>query len=1030
MFTEERIGEILRQLNILRYPEVQPVTGWKMCKQTGETKPLPDNNNENWAVAPAAIIWGGQMEYYSFKNTVTIPEEFAGKTVELNITTGKEGEWDSTNPQFSAYVNGKMRQGLDVNHCSLRLSDCASAGEKYDIYLSAFTGTQNFHLLFDAKLRTVDSDVTELYYDMLVPWETACIVDTESKDYFELISALEESINSLDLRKPGSAAYRNSIKAADEVLKNAFYTRERESEALIDCVGHTHIDVAWLWTLAVTRDKSVRSFSTVLELMKRYPEYLFMSSQPQLYKFVKDTAPDIYDQIKQRVAEGRWEAEGSMWLEPDCNLSSGEALIRQIIHGKQFFRREFGVDNEILWLPDVFGYSAALPQIMKKSNIRYFMTTKISWNEYNKIPYDSFYWKGIDGTKILTHFITTRDYESARFSSRTSEVFYSPFSTTYVGYINPSQMKGAWQRYQQKQLNDEVLVCYGHGDGGGGPTEEMLEAQRRLAYGLPGCPKTRQFTAREFFHNLEKNLDGKKVPVWTGELYLEYHRGTYTSMARNKKYNRRSEFALTNLENDSLIAEKLCAVNYPKQELHDHWEVLLRNQFHDILPGSSIYEVYEDSKKEYEKLLSFAAEEDLSRLKKIADGVGKTLVFNRNGQALSALVEVDENEPIENKQIIGNGKALAWAENVPAKGYTVLKNTLPDLGRVSVSCDKVETPFAILSFNSAGQISSWYDKTASRELLQKGKTGNVLMTYEDKPHRFDNWNIFDYYKQKQWPVDQLTEIKVGENGLFRSSLELKWQYQDSVIEETIYFYSFSPRVDFNFRTDWKEDQILLKALFPVAINSSEATFEIQYGNVKRSTAVNTSWDEAKFEVCYHKWMDISEGGYGVSFLNDCKYGVGIEENEVGLSLLKCGMDPNPYADREYHEATYSVMPHRDGWQQADTVQQAYLLNNPLIACCSNHASGNLPENFSLVSADQKNIMIEAVKKCEEENAYIVRLYEFDNRQTKTKIALSGKASKVWLCDMLENRQQLIAENCTEFSVDCASFEIVSLLIEE
>ena len=1021
MFTVNRIGEITNQLSQLRYPDSIRVQEWKIQIQHGETRPDPSIMDGEWTDIPPSGIWGGDREYRVFRGKVVIPEHFHGKCVDFQLLTGQEGQWDATNPQFSVYVDGVLRQGFDVNHTALRLTDNAVAGTTYDLFLSAFTGTQNFHLQFNTSLRTVDPVTEKLYYDLLIPWQVLCLLEKDDPAYLELAEILTGAVNLLDMRKPGSKAYYESVEAAEALLTQALYTNPRESAATVCCIGHTHIDVAWLWTLAVTQDKAVRSFSTVLELMKKYPEYRFMSSQPQLYQYVKKNAPEIYAQIQERVAEGRWEAEGGMFLEADCNLTSGESLVRQFLYGKRFFKQEFGVDNQILWLPDVFGYSAALPQIMKKSGIRYFMTTKISWNATNRLPYDSFFWKGIDGTKILTHFIPTRDYVQPGSNSGNTTI------TTYTGDLHPRQMKGAWQRYQQKNLNRQVLCAYGYGDGGGGPTGWMLESQRRMAYGIPGCPRTKQTSALEFFNQLSRDLEGKKVPIWSGELYLEFHRGTYTSMARNKKWNRRGEFALTNLESGALLAEQLLAAEYPK--LQKYWEILLRNQFHDILPGSSIFEVYEDSKAEYQKLFQFTAAAEQSYLSGIAEQVGRTIVWNPNGQILSGFVELPHRDGRKHVQQTAAGTYLAWAQNIPAKGYAVLEDTAPAAGPVEISTDRVETPYAAVTLNSKGQITSWFDKTAQRQLLQEGQCGNVLMTYEDKPFNFDNWELQDYYREKFWPVEELLGAEVVENGPFRYALKLQWQYQDSIITEVLYFYPNSPRVDIHFSTDWKEDQILLKALFPVEMNTTEATFEIQYGNVKRSTAVNTSWDQARFEVFHHKWMDVSEGGYGVSFLNDCKYGVSVEENVVGLSLLKCGRDPNPHADREYHEAVYSVFPHLGSWQEAGTVQEAYLLNNPLRAYVSHSGSNALPQRYSLVEHNHRNIMVECVKKAEDGPDTIIRLYEFENRRTDVHLHLHQKAAKIWLCNLLEEQEVLLAENTQDFVVPAEPFGIVTIRVE-
>lgn len=1028
MFAEERIGEILNQLKVLMYPQTEAVCGWKMRhtqKETGCT----EVQDEEWEFIDGQPVWGGDCEYLAFANTVTLPDTFEGKVVEFALKTGREGEWDATNPQFTVYIDGELRQGFDVNHESILLTECAKAGEKYSVFLSAYTGVQNFHLELSAMLRCVDPLIHKLYYDLLIPWQVACTLDKEEYTYVMLIEKLTYAINLLDLRKPGSEGYYVSAKSAEAYLKEQFYTKENETEARVICVGHTHIDVAWLWTLSVTEDKAVRSFSTVLELMRRYPEYTFMSSQPQLYLYVKKNAPEIFAQIRKRVQEGRWEVEGSMFVEPDCNLASGEALVRQILYGKEFFKKEFGAENRILWLPDVFGYSAALPQILKKSKVDYFMTTKISWNEVNKMPYDSFYWEGIDGSRILTHFVTTRDYVSKTRNLRTNNEFTTEFSTNYNGEIHPCQIRGAWQRYQQKNLSRDILCSYGFGDGGGGPTEEMLETQRRLSFGIPGCPATKQGKALTFFRILEENLKGKRVPVWSGELYLEYHRATYTSMARNKRFNRKGEFAMTNLETYSVLAEELTGAVYPNEMLRDNWEVIMRNQFHDILPGSSIEQVYEDSRREYEGLFEAVSHQAEERMQKLADAVGGVVVFNPNGKEMSGLVELAENPGFSNCQKSADGSYLVYAENIPSKGYRRITEgrAAEEVCRAAFDC--LETPFARILFDEHGHITEWYDKKQNRNILKEGQKGNVLIGYEDKPHKYDNWNLFDYYKEKGWEAEELVSGEVMEEGPLRWGLRFVWKYLDSVICEKIYVYPDSARVDFVFEADWKEDQIFLKALFPLDLNSHEATYEIQYGNVKRPTVFNTSWDEARFEVCCHKWMDISEGGYGVSFLNDCKYGVSVEENTVGLSLIKCGRYPNPNADREMHHAIYSVYPHEGSWEEAETVREAYLLNNPMEAYIGAERAVQLPAFYSEVFCENRNIMIEVLKKSEDGDSRVLRFYEFENRRTDAELVFAHKYKKIWSANLLEERELLLAENTDHVHVAVKPFEIVTLVLE-
>ncbi|MDR2933347.1 MAG: glycosyl hydrolase-related protein, partial [Oscillospiraceae bacterium] len=725
-------------------------------------------------------------------------------------------------------------------------------------------------------------------------------------------------------------------------------------------------------------------------------------------------APDVYEQIKRRVREGRWEVNGGMWVEADCNIASGEALIRQFLYGIRFFKDEFSQDNDILWLPDVFGYSAALPQIMQKCGLPYFMTTKISWNEFNKIPYDTFMWEGIDGTKVLTHFIPTRDY-----SGDTGAAHASHF-TTYNGYLKPLQVKGGWKRYQQKHINSEALMAFGYGDGGGGPTKDMLENQRRLAKGIPGCPITKMSTAGDFFKKLEKDVAGNKyLPTWTGELYLEYHRGTYTSMARNKKSNRQSEFMALNTELYALLAEKMAGSAYPQDVIDAQWEIILRNQFHDILPGSSIKEVYDDSKAEYEgvsNVLEELASDALAAVAKhLAAPKGSLIVFNPNGFDSADVVETslpnefdnpvlsDGNNVISTQKTEG-GMYVFRSTAVPGKGYKtyVLQEgeAAPDQA-VTISPECIDTPLLSISLNKKGQFTSIYDKAEKRELLKKGQCGNVLMSYEDKPHNYDAWDVNNYYTEKSWEIGEPSAITVCEAGTVRYGLRIDYPYLDSKIVQVIHVYPDSKRIDIKTEIDWKEKQIFVKALFPFDIHADSATYDIQYGNVIRPTHFNTSWDFARFEVCCHKWLDISEDGYGVSVLNDCKYGCSAHDGVVGISLLKSAVYPNPEADKEKHHFTYSLYPHKGTWKNADTVKEAYRLNNPMRAIEKRDNAGSGPAQYGLVTSNAENVIVEAVKKAQDSDEMIIRLYECYNRRTSACITFGSTVSSVYECDMLE-----------------------------
>lgn len=1014
---KQRIAKLISDLGELRYPEEQQITEYKMVKTKERFCDIENLDISEWDSHTFEELWGGHREYFWFETKVTIPPRFQGKAVEYKLVTGREGKWDAVNPQFSLYVDGKLRQGMDMNHTSAVISEDAVGGKTVRIVLSAFTGDKNFHLQLNSYLRIVDRKTEQYYYDLKVPFEAAMLLPESSDEYIEIIQALNESLNRLDLRQEHSAKYDASLEEAQAYLTKEFYEkRKNDKRPKVFCVGHTHIDVAWQWTLAVTRDKAVRSFSTVLELMRRFPEYKFMSSQPQLYQYVKEDAPEIYAQIKERIREGRWEAEGGMWVEADCNISSGESLVRQFLYGKRFFREEFGAANEILWLPDVFGYSAALPQIMKKCGIRYFMTTKISWNEFDKMPYDTFLWKGIDGTEILTHFSPSRDYNQNPKGSTGLGEHENDYFTTYNAYLSPSQVKGAWQRYQQKHINKEVLMSFGYGDGGGGTTPEEVENQRRTAKDIPGLPQTKMSTAGEFFHELEQHVkDDRYLPKWVGELYLEYHRGTYTSMARNKKYNRKSEFCYKNAELFSVMNQEIAGGNYPIELINRGWECILLNQFHDILPGSSIKEVYEESKEQYDKILEAGGDiidkvlADMGR--HIMAPKGAVIVFNPNSHNVTDMVNTQQ------------GKKLA--RDVPANGYKVFK--LKDMGgndiQLRADNNEMENQYFHVKFNAKGQFTSIYDKKAQRELLAKGKCGNVMMSYEDRPHNFDAWDINNYYNEKSWEVEEEAAVELIEVTDCCARVRTFRHYLNSEITQTIVLYSDIPRIDMEYHIDWKEHQVLLKTLFPLDIHTSEAFFEIQYGHVKRATHQNTSWDFAQFEVCMHKWMDISENGYGVSFLNDCKYGASVQENVVGLTMLKSGIFPNPTADQEIHEFTYSIFPHKGDFREAGTIAQAYQLNNKLFAVEKDEEGGSLPDKMSLLSADQPNVVIEVVKKAEDSDGIIVRLYETFGRRTLCRLTLHQAVSDIMECSLLEENLRRMEHNGQYLDFEIGPFEI-------
>ena len=1001
---KERIGKMLEYLQEQVYPKQVAIPSYKMIRTDERCLDVNNLDTSSWTEITNQELWGGHREYYWFETVVTIPEEFDGECVVYELKTGKEGEWDATNPQFSIFVNGVRVQGLDVNHREIILAEPAKAGDTYRIVLSAFTGDQNFSLKMNSSLKVLDRKTEKYYYDLEVPYQSARLLNTEDQAYITIIQALNESLNLLDMRKEGSKEYYQSLEKAQEYITKEFYEKycDGEKSPIIYCVGHTHIDCAWLWTLRVTEDKAVRSFSTVLELMKEYPEYVFMSSQPQLYKYVKKNAPDVYEQIKERVKEGRWEPDGGMFVEADCNIASGEALVRQFVHGQRFFKEEFGVDNKILWLPDVFGYSAAMPQILKKCGIDYFMTTKLAWNEFNKVPYDTMNWEGIDGSEVFTHMITTLGVGQPETS----------FFTTYNGMLHPDAIMGGWDRYQNKDINNDILISYGYGDGGGGPTRRMLETSKRMEKGIKGVPKVRQAFARTYFDELhEKVKDSKRLPTWIGELYFEFHRGTYTSMARNKRGNRKSEYAMMELELLSVLAESTGKA-YPTEELNRMWEMILTNQFHDILPGSSIHEVYEQTKKEYAEIAETSAKligermEALCGTKDESVTVWNTLGHRRNDVVVlgeTAAEAMTDGTTVYPVQQTKDG-AIVYAENLPSKGYQVLRPTSGAAAETPFAVTEagegytLETPFYTIQIDANGEFTSLFDKENDREVLQSGTTGNELRIYEDKPLQYSAWNLDIFHTEKSWKVEGVRRMEWTENGPVRATLEIEREVMDTVIRQQIHFYAKDRRIDFETYVDWKFAEHVLKVHFPVDVHSDEATFDIQFGNVTRKLHTNTSWDQARFEVCGHKWADISEGSYGVSLMNDCKYGYSMKNRVMTQTLIKSGTEPNLTADQEEHFFTYSLYPHAGTWREAGTEQEALNLNVPAKAV----AGAAEKDRMEFLSVDKRDVVLETVKKAEDGDGVIVRLYEVENARTKVTLHCAEAIASAEETDLLEN----------------------------
>lgn len=991
--TEQRINRMINlikdSISVLTFP-VDEVY-YKECDyKIGTYMPsddgfVPFGANDKWGKTPDSHGW--------FLLKGKMPKKYQFCRIRLNIDTSRDG-WNVYNPQFIAYIDGKAVQGLDTNHRYIELDYC----DEYTVYLYAYTGSMGADLNFRRYFSVIDEKAEKLYYDLTALYGVALLQKETNKEYADLINAIIKAINIIDFRDTASPEYRSSVELACEFIDDFYTDYCGEQLRKVVCMGHTHIDIAWLWTLNQTKEKAQHTFSTVLKLMDKYPNLIFMTSQPQLLKYVKQEDPELYERIKQKVSQGRFELEGAMWVEADCNLTSGESLIRQIIHGKRFFKDEFNVDSEILWLPDVFGYSASLPQICRKCGVDAFVTSKISWNDTNRMPHDVFMWTGIDGTKLFTYFL------SAQQKKRGTE---SPNYVTYVATSDPDYVTGCFDRFTDKALTDEVLLTMGWGDGGGGPTADMCEKSLRLERGIPSCPQAVNDGAVSFINRLKSSISKKGViPEWEGELYLEYHRGTYTSASKNKLLNRNTEFMLRNTELWSVASELIKKTPYPEEQIYDAWEVLLLNQFHDIIPGSCIPEVYKVSREQYSLVRKTLDQIISNSLTNISSDITGSIVFNTTMQA-NATFKINES-------------TYGYFTEMAQAGYS---SAVYDCANSFIfSENTIETPFYTVRFDSDGYICSLFDKNAKREIAN-GSFGRFT-AYEDLPFQYDCWNIEEYHEEKCYDVKGLISferISCGSGAGFIS----KRKFMNSEITQKIIFFEHSRRIDFETNVDWRERNILLKTEFESDINNTDGVFDIQYGFVKRPANRNTSWEKAKFEVCGQKYADISDGGYGLALLNDCKYGHSVRRGKLTLSLLKSSRYPNEYIDCDNHTFTYSALPHEGDFRMNGVLDEAEILNNPPIIFGDSTIAADISP-FSIVKCDSRNIFLGAVKKSYDGKGRVLRFAESFNKRTNAEFEFGFNVSKAYICDMTENEETEIQVNNNKISLEFKPFEIVTI----
>ena len=1036
-YTIDKLRNRIHELDDYRYRDKVELEYFN-TKLNGDRDIAPNIPTGYDGVIKTGETWKGRDLYLWMQKEVDIPLNWENKTVVGIFDFGETGAGNNSGFESLFYLNNKPYQGVDSNHKEVFLPKDIN-GTSVELIFRLWTGLEGGgipreqeHRINRAQLAWLDEKVDDLFYNASVILETIGELDEYSPDKVHLTKILNNAFKLIDWAYPGNEDFYNSLHEASDYLNKEIDKIDKHSVVNVTCIGHTHIDVAWLWRLKHTREKCARSFSTVLRLMERYPEYIFLQTQPQLYEYVKNDYPELYEAIKQKVKDGNWEVDGGMWLEADCNIPSGESLVRQILVGSRFIKEEFNKDVEYLWLPDVFGYSWALPQILKKSGIDMFMTTKISWNQYNRMPHDTFKWRGIDGSEILTHFITTPEPWS-----QPGSWFY-----TYNGRLTPKTVKGVWDAYTDKGITNDLLVSYGFGDGGGGVNREMLEYRKRLDK-MPGLPNVKTGKASEYFRCLKEKVEktDEYVHTWDGELYLEYHRGTYTSQAYTKMMNRKLELLYRETEWLSTVA---CLTNndwslYANNEITKGWKTILRNQFHDIIPGSSITEVYEDAKQEYKEAEDIALDIQ-NKLEEIyinKDEHNWTIVNNSNWDRTESInIKCDEDGSFYDE----DGNKLKYQrnkyeyaveiKNIPALGYKriILKvdDIKDDKNSVFEYCDsKISTPKYNIEWNQYGQLTSIYDKENKREVLAKGERGNVLQMFEDKPMAHEAWDIDIFYQEKMREVKDLQSVELIEVGNLKAVIRFKYKYMNTTISQDMIVYANSSRIDFKTNVDWREKKQLLKVAFVVDIRSTMATYDVQFGNVKRPTHWNTSWDRARFESVAQQWVDLSERNYGVSLLNNCKYGHDIKDNVMRLTLLKSATHPDPVQDQGEQNFTYSLLPHSGDFIDGNTVKHAYELNQPLRAI---KGMLNSEVKKQLFKFNDANILVDAIKKAEDEDMIIIRFHDYSGSRQNVSIDSDYEITG-WMETNLMEKPIENLRNENSINVVVNPYEIKTLMIK-
>lgn len=1037
----ERIKRFIRELSQFEWLHQQEFQDWVIIssqyKLPGEyVNVRPYTEGHSYDLFPSI-----QGTTYFFRSRLEIPQDWTHSHVGLVFQSGGEG---------LLRVNGRSYQGLDRNHTFVTL-DAELLERPLELEIELFdpipepVDPLNQQAVIQPPIRSIQSllvsvnrPVQSLMYTVTVIRDSLLLLQEQDFRRSRLIEALYAAMDEFMALDEAAIRQGSLITAVEQRLKAKTGEIGGNAEGTIHMVGQSHIDIAWLWPVRETVRKVSRTFSTVDALMREYPEYQYAQSQPLLFAFLKENDPELFERVKERIKEGRWELVGGMWIEPDLNIPNGESLMRQMLYGQGFYETEFGLTSKIEWLPDTFGYCASLPQILKHGGIQYFMTTKLGWNDTNVFPYDLFHWVGIDGTPMLS-------YLNHGVNENTL----------------PKDVHDHWQSFREKAKHNEQMLLYGHGDGGGGATREMMEYISRASL-MVGQPASKYSNAADFFAGISDA--SPKLPEWRGDLYLELHRGTYTTHGRNKLNNRKAEILYREAELWNTLAARDMEEEQrleSNQSLHDGWKLILLNQFHDIIPGSAITEAYETSMKEYTEIFDHGDRSLHQGLEVLAgqvntEGEGTPyLVFNSLGWSRDTVIEITLEPEINGQAVYdGDGNRLdmditrnevsgtktAWIRvpGVPAFGYKTIwlrsqeNAAVPALQsgmNPNEGLDKGwETGYYRIAFNERGEIVSLYDKTAQRETIKPGERANRFHFFHDRPTLWDAWDLDDRYEDQPAGDAELLEMRVLSSGAIRDVLRFRWKLNQSELTQDMILYHHDQRIDFKTSVSWNESHKLLKVGFPVDVVTDKATYEIPFGTLERPTHRNTSWEQAQYEVCGHRFADVSERGYGVSLLNDSKYGYDIQGSTLRLSLLRAPKWPDSTADLGEHHFTYSLYPHAEDWRHAHTLRKAAELNHAAAVVKSSNKPGTLPGMQSFIKFSGQHVVLDTVKPSEDGKGSVLRFYESSGGRETVMLNWPQSIQEVFHSDALEHELDTLEHEEGQIELHFAPYEIKTLKI--